>query len=229
MGKMDEVARRGRTVLFVSHNMGAISHLCQRGIVMDRGQIAFDGHAKKAIETYNLTVFKTTANSELPLSHIIYDATKDQLARQEFAIKRIEIFDPDGNPKALLSTGDSVAFRITYLASRQIPRGSVEIQMTGYDGSRLLYLAMDPDSGFSMSIQPGEHTVECVIKKAPFAAGELLIGAGLVIPWVQNGHLFWRTDLCRINVVAHDEYNSGFSLHADRSLIVTDHFWRLLS
>ncbi len=52
LGKMDDVAKQGRTVLFVSHNMSAIQELCQRGILIESGQIAFDGKATDCIGDY---------------------------------------------------------------------------------------------------------------------------------------------------------------------------------
>jgi lipopolysaccharide transport system ATP-binding protein len=52
LGKMGDVARAGRTVLFVSHNLGAVTQLCSRGIVINSGQIVFDGSAPAAISTY---------------------------------------------------------------------------------------------------------------------------------------------------------------------------------
>src|SRR5213076_2891729 len=52
LGKMGEVAQEGRTVLFVSHNMGAIRSLCDRGIVLNEGTISESGGVAKAIEAY---------------------------------------------------------------------------------------------------------------------------------------------------------------------------------
>lgn len=52
LGKMDDVAKQGRTVLFVSHNMSAIQELCQRGILIEAGRIAFDGKATDCIGDY---------------------------------------------------------------------------------------------------------------------------------------------------------------------------------
>ena len=53
IGKMQDVSRgEGRTVLFVSHNMGAVKNLCKRGIVLDQGQITFDGGIENAIDFY---------------------------------------------------------------------------------------------------------------------------------------------------------------------------------
>jgi lipopolysaccharide transport system ATP-binding protein len=52
LGKMGEVAQQGRTILFVSHNMGAVRSLCSRGIVLDGGRLLHHGDIGSAIETY---------------------------------------------------------------------------------------------------------------------------------------------------------------------------------
>ena len=52
LGKMSEVAGGGRTVLFVSHNMPAVTTLCRKGIILDHGMLAFDGEAGEAIRCY---------------------------------------------------------------------------------------------------------------------------------------------------------------------------------
>jgi lipopolysaccharide transport system ATP-binding protein len=52
LGKMGEAAKRGRTVLFVSHNMGAVRSLCEKGLVLHQGGIAYSGDISSSIETY---------------------------------------------------------------------------------------------------------------------------------------------------------------------------------
>jgi lipopolysaccharide transport system ATP-binding protein len=52
LGKMEEVARGGRTVLFVSHNMAAIKSLTTRGIVLDAGRVVFSGTTEQTIHHY---------------------------------------------------------------------------------------------------------------------------------------------------------------------------------
>lgn len=53
LGKMEEVTKQeGRTILFVSHNMGAINRLCAKTIILDKGKIVFYGNTKEAIEIY---------------------------------------------------------------------------------------------------------------------------------------------------------------------------------
>lgn len=52
IGKMGDVAKEGRTVLFVSHNMGAIRALCNKGIALRNGKVFHDGSVAGAIEAY---------------------------------------------------------------------------------------------------------------------------------------------------------------------------------
>ena len=53
IGKMQDVSRgEGRTVLFVSHNMGAVRNLCKRGIVLNQGHVEFDGGVEDAVNFY---------------------------------------------------------------------------------------------------------------------------------------------------------------------------------
>lgn len=54
LGKMEQSAQHaGRTVLFVSHNLGAVSRLCSRVIVLDRGRLVFDGPTQEGIAVYS--------------------------------------------------------------------------------------------------------------------------------------------------------------------------------
>jgi lipopolysaccharide transport system ATP-binding protein len=56
LGKMGDVARQGRTILFVSHNMGAVRSLCEKGVVLNAGQLLSVGDIASSIETYHTLV-----------------------------------------------------------------------------------------------------------------------------------------------------------------------------
>jgi lipopolysaccharide transport system ATP-binding protein len=66
LAKLHDAATGGRTVLFVSHNMHAISVLCNRGLFLDGGTVAFAGHTKETIEAYLSSCSKAEGNDELP-------------------------------------------------------------------------------------------------------------------------------------------------------------------
>lgn len=52
IGKMKDVSKKGRTVIFVSHNMTSIRTLCDKGIVIESGEVKFQGSSKEAISHY---------------------------------------------------------------------------------------------------------------------------------------------------------------------------------
>jgi lipopolysaccharide transport system ATP-binding protein len=65
LGKMGEVAKQGRTVLFVSHNMPAVKEMCQRGILLSAGGIIFQGDIAQCIKKY----FRHLEESPVTLAH----------------------------------------------------------------------------------------------------------------------------------------------------------------
>ncbi len=62
LGKMGDVAQEGRTVLFVSHNMGIIQRLCTRALLLDEGQLVMDGSTPRVVEQY-LTATRRDAST----------------------------------------------------------------------------------------------------------------------------------------------------------------------
>lgn len=100
LGRMGDEAKGGRTVLYVSHNMATIRNLCSRCIVLDKGEMIFDGEVEKAIAEY-------MKNSEDQLK-CVYDLSeakdstldygkKIKIVRFEFLDKETPCFDTDEN------------------------------------------------------------------------------------------------------------------------------------
>ncbi len=76
IGKMQDIAKgEGRTVLFVSHNMAAVQNLCTTGMLLNRGQIAMQGTAEEAVNSY------IHFNDELHKIQVRYDLTKVERGR----------------------------------------------------------------------------------------------------------------------------------------------------
>src|SRR5262249_3764766 len=64
LGKMGDGSRHGRTVLFVSHNMGAVRALCTRALVMSGGKVTFDGTSEQAIAYYLESAARATGDED---------------------------------------------------------------------------------------------------------------------------------------------------------------------
>jgi lipopolysaccharide transport system ATP-binding protein len=220
MCKMDDVARAGRTVLFVSHNMGAVSHLCERGIVLERGRVGFIGSASDAVQIYNHSMAQATS-SDAP--HVLY--AEPHSGGTDFAVTRIETLDESGRPKPVVSTWDDVVLRVWFSAKTRLQRGSVVLEINAFDGSRLLLLSTQPDANIPVSFDVGEDYVDCVLPQLPLAAGDYLIGAGLAVPGTE--WLWRRESLGTLSVAPSDVYGSGLAPHAGRCLMAVPHRWAL--
>src|SRR5205085_11050597 len=66
LGKMNAIARSGRTVVFVSHQLPAIKSLCKRCLLLERGAVVFDGAPATAVENYLTRGADAHATGEIP-------------------------------------------------------------------------------------------------------------------------------------------------------------------
>ena len=92
LGKMEGAARGGRTVLFVSHNMGAVRSLCTRAVCVDGGRIVEDGDVAGAIGAYERMLFGQADQAD---SVVERDAA--QVAQPGFYVRRVAMTDSQGH------------------------------------------------------------------------------------------------------------------------------------
>ncbi len=108
LGKMGNVAHEGRTVLFVSHNMGAIQSICSTGILLESGKLVLMDNVQRVTETY---LSRIRHNPEKAVINL--EDWPDRQGRGGAKITRLEIVDRNGNPISQVSFCDFVRFRIT--------------------------------------------------------------------------------------------------------------------
>ncbi|HSR18501.1 MAG TPA: ABC transporter ATP-binding protein, partial [Ignavibacteriaceae bacterium] len=101
LGKINEVANTGRTVLFVSHNMGTIQSLCSRVILLKNGQLFTDGSVEETLSAY-LSLLEKNSNSDLLFR-------TDRKGKGRCKITCIEIYIPDIRSQVLM-TGKPACF-----------------------------------------------------------------------------------------------------------------------
>ena len=95
LGKMSEVSRGGRTVLFVSHNMAVVERLCQRCIVLHQGRISYQGETPKAIHHFYNEIFVANRAD----GHVFdFDEAAHRYSTVGRLLKRIELYSEDDLP-----------------------------------------------------------------------------------------------------------------------------------
>ncbi|MBN1472351.1 MAG: ABC transporter ATP-binding protein [Syntrophaceae bacterium] len=110
LGKMENISKeKGRTVIFVSHNMQAIRNLCNRAILIDKGEKIVDDDTNKTLYTYN----KILRNIEITEEEAIHN---QKLRRGGGAIRftDIEIQDKNGNRRFEFDMGETIRFKMRY-------------------------------------------------------------------------------------------------------------------
>jgi lipopolysaccharide transport system ATP-binding protein len=121
LGKMGEVSREGRTILFVSHNMTAVAALCQRAIVLSQGSMIFDGPTDEAISLYTR---KSQAVSEARVD--LASRTVERYGSRQYAsLHSLELLNADGLPSTTLQMGRKAVFRLAINIIK--PRDDFEI------------------------------------------------------------------------------------------------------
>ena len=81
IGKMKDVSKGGRTVLFVSHNMASIKALCQRGLLMDKGMIIYDGDVDECVDRYLSMSVKVSDEGQVPEGASMYNTGQMRFTR----------------------------------------------------------------------------------------------------------------------------------------------------
>lgn len=103
LGKMQDVGQEGRTVLFVSHNMGAIRSLCQRAICLHQGSVAIDDTVDAAIEYY-------LGNDSQGVS--VYEA---ESVPEHPHFRRVVLYqEPEGDEKLWIDRTTKISFEIDF-------------------------------------------------------------------------------------------------------------------
>ena len=105
LGKMDDVAQAGHTVVFVSHNMGLLQTLCQRGIFLNHGTVETDGTITEAVDAYLQTL-------EQARSHDLSKRT-DRKGQGHVRLVGAEVVNGSQGMSSILKTGHPASFVFT--------------------------------------------------------------------------------------------------------------------
>ena len=210
LGKMGDVAKSGRTILFVSHNMAAVEGLCQRGIVLGAGRITFDGPVDAALRHY----VASSGTSELPPLAARTDRTGD--GRLRFTAVRFRT--PDG-PATTLLTGQDLRLEIDYQAPQELRHVSVSVPFFTRIGQPA-FMAWTRMLNEDFERLPARGTLVLDIPRLPLRGGGYSINL-----WCEvNGHLAdWVREAARFEVLDGDYFGTGRTPPAAYGLVVVDH------
>jgi lipopolysaccharide transport system ATP-binding protein len=168
LDKMGDVARSGRTVLLVSHNMAAIESLCSRVLLIDGGRVAHDGDTAEAIRSY---IDLTRQMATVPIAERT-DRKGDGAAR----VVGIEVQDLGGCSRETFGMGEGLRVVLRLRAERPLPGICVGAKFETHNGHRVFSARSAVASGHHF-LRPGVTTAVCEIPALPLNPGRYHIHA----------------------------------------------------
>jgi lipopolysaccharide transport system ATP-binding protein len=198
LGKMEDVAGKGRTVLFVSHNMAAVSSLCPRAILLSNGKAIEDDSSAAAIEKYyeSLSVGNTRQTPDANAA-ILFHAAR--------------ILNKDGCPTKSVDIGDPFVIEMEYRICRPLSSGPVPNFHFYTTGGVCCFVT---SSSGTAPQHPGLYQSRChvpghLLNEGTFSVGLAVTRFGKHQPCVD----FFENGLLMVTVrdpKIPDEYNHGY-------------------
>jgi lipopolysaccharide transport system ATP-binding protein len=200
IGKMGEVAREGRTVLFVSHNMAAIRHLCDTAILLDHGGVAAQGAVTAVVQQY-LSV--ASAASRIPLG-----VRSDRQGNGDIRFQAVALRNKANESVASLTTGDTAKL-VVYFENRvamDLRNLQLSVGIDNSAGQRIAVLSSELAGEPFTTVSSDTTCIEIQIEKLPLAPGRYgytLFSShnGVIADWIQDAGSF--------NVEAGDFFGTG--------------------
>ena len=137
LGKMGTVAKEGRTVLFVSHNMGAITQLCETAVQLEKGELKRIGPSSEVVNAYlsssmGTEVKSSWANESLQPNH------------SEVSFRSVRLLSFDERPLSVVNFDDSLLIEIAY--DVKVPMRDLSVAFHLYDSmNNCVFESMDTD------------------------------------------------------------------------------------
>ncbi len=162
--KMRTVSSQGRTVIFVSHNMGIISNFCSRGILLNRGQIELSGDVKEIVGSYLLISQNMPSKGEKLKNRF------KGLEDREFVFEKISL-NTRGHQVDTLEMGSSLRIDIDYL-NKGFPRFlKIGIQIIDSHGNLIAVLSPNQQFPKFANFIKSRGTISCLINSLNLIPG----------------------------------------------------------
>jgi lipopolysaccharide transport system ATP-binding protein len=215
LDRMEGASREGRTIVFISHNLGAVRNLCDRAMLLSRGRVHAIGGVGEVIGEYVGEVER-----DLPRS-LRERENRDGTGELRFVEMRLE---REGRVIDSPTTGDDLDIVLNYETERDRPFRTVNFGITVFsleDSTPLLNLSSETVGAVFGDVPP-QGEVRCRLHNCPLPAGQyfMSITADLAGEMLDGVHRAFE-----MTVTGGDFYGSGRQPHPDHRTVLVPHEW----
>ncbi|MBN1257223.1 MAG: ABC transporter ATP-binding protein [Planctomycetes bacterium] len=200
LGKMDEVAKGGRTVLFVSHNMASLRSLCQEGILLNDGQLVYSGSMESTIENYtNLYAAEAVGHT--------YQQQPAENPETKAELLAASICNAAGEPAATVNLTRPFSVAMTYRLNTAASHLIAVVEICDTVGTVVISTTDIDASDLHGKARPaGIYREKAFIPPLLLMPGAYSINAYVIIP--KRERLVEQKQLLRFEIVDHDSHLS---------------------
>ncbi|HKX30506.1 MAG TPA: ABC transporter ATP-binding protein [Blastocatellia bacterium] len=199
LGKLGEVSRSGRTVLFVSHNLAALLNFCERGILLDRGRIAADDRIEPVVQRY-LKSLRAATPSDL-------SNYADRQGNGRVRFTRVHFEDEQGSRLEQAVAGRPLVIALDYRSTenRALPNCRASIAFHDTLGQVLFNCSSELVIHDPIMLPPA-GTIRCLIPRFPLSQSQYLLTIFLEVNREVED---WILNAIELEVVDGDFYGTG--------------------
>ena len=169
LGKLGDVAKGGRTILFVSHNMSAIGRLCQRCLWLDEGRLVAAGESSDVIGRYMASAFPCEASRVF-----------DNDASKAVQIRCAALTDHNGRPSLNLDQKHAFTVKVEIQANRSLEAVHLGAALDKMDGTPVCHTLSIDESDRWLAVEPRQsYTASVTFPGGLFNAGRYTISVGV--------------------------------------------------
>jgi lipopolysaccharide transport system ATP-binding protein len=179
LGKMDDLAKEGRTVLFVSHNMGAVSRLCQRALWIDAGCLHLSGTSEEVVSKY------LTSGSVLQ-GQISWGEGVANPGVNEFKLHWVAIWNSDGHVGAKVDGRKPFFVEIGYCITQELAFCRIGFVLSTVHGFTVFEVYDSDDERYLGPRKPGKYTTKCEIPGNFLNTGSYVLSVNAGMPGIKN-------------------------------------------
>ena len=208
MARLMNVSGQGRTIVIVSHQMSYLRELCQKGVYLNQGQVAFEGNINDTIQYY-LQHYQEEKRTPL-------QDREDRRGSGVVKITDASLTDPDGNALPVVTSGQEVQFRLTLKAEKEEYDIRIQVEVCNMYG-QLCFTASNTVSDHSLSSIRDVHNLTCTISKLPLNTGVYFVNINI---YAQNRLADEILNVLEIDVEPGLFYKTGNLPPANKGMLV---------
>lgn len=168
--RINQLRRSGTTIVFVSHNLGAVESLCDRVFLLRQGEILCSGPPRYVISEYEHMLTNIPAWAPAGLNSMA--------ALAPVQITSVAFFNSEGLKTTMFATGEEARVEVEYIAHETVEDALVEVYFYSMFDNLHTHLSTDVD-GNKLDIEPGRGVVQFICPQLPLEVASFQVQASI--------------------------------------------------